>query len=104
MRLSAVDAPTQLIDTGEQILRARPGSLVYTDYLTGKAAWDENAHLKPMREAGVLTMFAVDPGITTFGSLDDAGLATRTYTDGLRAQRAHLRSFRSGIHRTIFGS
>ena len=37
----------------------------------------------------MLTMFAIDPGITTFGSFDDDGLPTRTYIDGLRFDEAH---------------
>jgi 3-keto-5-aminohexanoate cleavage enzyme len=89
MRLAAPDAAQQLIDVGEQVLARHPGTLIYTDYLRGRAAWDENAHLRPMAEAGVLTMFAVDPGITTFGSFDDAGLPTRTYTDGLKFGEVH---------------
>ncbi|MGD9701218.1 MAG: hypothetical protein AB7Q42_12645 [Acidimicrobiia bacterium] len=75
--------------TAEGIQAAHPGALTYTDYLTGKTAAAENAHLRPMAEAGVLTMFAIDPGITTFGSFDDEGVPTRTYTDGLRFQEAH---------------
>ena len=84
MRLAEDAAIEQLVETGRGIQAAHPGTLVYTDYLTGKRAWEENAHLKPMAEAGVLTMFALDPGITTFGSTDPkTGRPTRTYTDGL---------------------
>jgi hypothetical protein len=89
MRLESTDAAQQLIDVGEQVLARYPGALIYTDYLRGRATWDENAHLRPMAEAGVLTMFAVDPGITTFGSFDDDGLPTRTYTDGLKFDEVH---------------
>jgi uncharacterized protein (DUF849 family) len=89
MRLEPRDATAQLTEVGRRVLAARPGTLVYTDYLTGKKASDENAHLRPMAEAGVLTMFAIDPGITTFGSFDHDGLPTRTYTDGLRFSEAH---------------
>lgn len=89
MRLEAAAAAQQLIDVGEKILAAHPDALIYTDYLSGRAAWDENAHLRPMAEAGVLTMFAIDPGITTFGSFDESGLPTRTYTDGLKFSEAH---------------
>lgn len=42
-----------------------------------------------MAEAGALTMFAIDPGITTFPSVDDQGVPNRTYTDGLRFSEAH---------------
>lgn len=89
MRLDATDASQQVIEVGEQILAAHPAALIYTDYLTGRAAAEENAHLRPMAEAGVLRMFAIDPGITTFGSFDEAGLPTRTYTDGLKFREAH---------------
>lgn len=89
MRLDEASAIGALLDTGAGIQADHPGALTYTDYLTGKRAWDENAHLKPMAEAGVLTMFAIDPGITTFASFDDDGIPTRTYLDGLRFDEAH---------------
>jgi 3-keto-5-aminohexanoate cleavage enzyme len=89
MRLDEQAATTALLRTAEGILAAHPETLVYTDYLTGKRAWEENAHLRPGAEAGLLTMFAIDPGITTFGSFEDNGLPTRTYTDGLRFDEAH---------------
>jgi 3-keto-5-aminohexanoate cleavage enzyme len=89
MRLDPPEAAQQLVEVGEQILAAYPTPLIYTDYLTGRAAWEENAHLRPMAEAGVLTMFAIDPGITTFASFDTDGLPTRTYTDGLKFSEAH---------------
>src|ERR1700712_3754196 len=73
MRLEPLEATQQLVDVGEAVLAEFPGALVYTDYLTGRAAWDENAHLRPMNEAGVLTMFAIDPGITSFPSDDAQG-------------------------------
>jgi hypothetical protein len=89
MRLDEAAAIEQLVETGSRIVNSRPGILVYTDYLTGKKAWEENAHLGPLAEAGALTMFAIDPGITTFPSFDAEGLPTRTYTDGLRFSEAH---------------
>jgi 3-keto-5-aminohexanoate cleavage enzyme len=89
MRLEESVAIDQLVETGLQILAADPGTLVYTDYLTGKKAWEENAHLRPMAEVGALTMFAIDPGVTTFAILDADGIPTRTYTDGLRFSEAH---------------
>jgi hypothetical protein len=89
MRLTPEASAAQCIAVGRQVLAARPGTLVYTDYLTGKAAWEENAHLRPMAEAGVLTMFAIDPGITAFPSDDRNGLPVRTYTDGLTFAEAH---------------
>jgi uncharacterized protein (DUF849 family) len=89
MRLESEDAADQLVDVGRQVLESHPSALIYTDYLTGRTAAEENAHLKPMAEAGVLTMFAIDPGITTFGSFDDDGLPLRTYTDGLRFSECH---------------
>jgi uncharacterized protein (DUF849 family) len=89
MRLDEVAATEQIRAVGSGIQAAFPGTLVYTDYLTGKRAWEENAHLRPLAEAGLLTMFAIDPGITTFGSFDGDGVPTRTYLDGLRFDEAH---------------
>ena len=89
MRLDEDAATQQIRAVGAGIQAAHPGTLVYTDYLAGKRAWEENAHLRPMADAGLLTMFAIDPGITTFGSFDSEGLPTRTYLDGLRFDEAH---------------
>jgi len=89
MRLSESDAINQLVETTRRIQELHPGVLTYTDYLAGKRAVEEHAHLGPTAEAGVLTMFAIDPGITSFPSDDDDGLPTRTYTDGLRFDEAH---------------
>ena len=88
MRLSEEEGIAALVETGERIRAEYPETLTYTDYLSGKRAWEENAHLKVMREAGVLSMFAIDPGITTFASFDADGIPTRTYLDGLRFDEA----------------
>ncbi|MCW2497521.1 3-keto-5-aminohexanoate cleavage protein, partial [Jatrophihabitans sp.] len=89
MRLDDEAATRQLVDIGIGIHESAPATLLYTDYLGGKTAERENAHLRPMAEAGVLSMFAIDPGITTFGSFADDGLPTRTYLDGLRFDECH---------------
>lgn len=89
MRLGEPEAINQLVDTAAGIQAAHPSTLVYTDYLSGKRASEENAHLRPMAERGLLTMFAIDPGLTTFGSFDREGVPTRTYVDGLHFDEAH---------------
>ncbi len=89
MRLDEASAIRQILDTSAGIQAAHPSTLVYTDYLTGKRAWEENAHLRPMAEAGLLRMFAIDPGLTTFASFDEHGVPTRTYSDGLHFGEAH---------------
>lgn len=91
MRLDDEASTRQLIEIGRQIQAARPGSLVYTDYLTGqdKPVWEENAYLHGMADAGVLTMFAADPGLTAFPGVARNGLPTHTYVDGLRYGDAH---------------
>lgn len=89
MRLDEAAAVSALLRTAEGIRSAHPEALVYTDYLTGKRAWEENAHLRPGAESGLLSMFAIDPGVTTFGSFAADGLPTRTYLDGLRFDECH---------------
>ena len=88
MRLSSEDGVAALVETARRIEEQAPGTLMYTDYLSGKRAWEENAHLPVMAEAGLLTMFAIDPGVTTFASFDEQGAPTRTYLDGLRFDEA----------------
>lgn len=89
MRLAAPDAIDALADTARRIQRAHPGTLVYSDYLKGHSSEEENAHLDPMAREGILTMFAIDPGITSFASVGNDGLPTRTYTDGLQFLECH---------------
>jgi len=91
MRLDDTAAVQQLVEIGRQILAAHPRTLIYTDYLTGqdKPVWEENAHLQGMADAGVLTMFAIDPGLTAFPAVARNGLPTHTYIDGLRYSEAH---------------
>lgn len=90
MRLDPPAAIDELIETSRLILAERPGTLIYTDYLTGRdtSAEQEYAFLEPMANAGVLTMFAIDPGLTTFASIDRDGRPTRTYVDGLHFHEA----------------
>jgi 3-keto-5-aminohexanoate cleavage enzyme len=89
IRLAEADAIHQLVETTRRVQELHPGVLTYTDYLAGTRAFEEHAHLWPTAEAGVLTMFAIDPGITSFPSDGEDGLPTRTYTDGLRFDEAH---------------
>lgn len=89
MRLDEPDAVEQLLATAAGIQAAHPSTLGYTDYLTGRRAREENAHLRPLAERGLLTMFAIDPGLTTFGSFDRTGVPSRTYVDGLHFDDAH---------------
>jgi 3-keto-5-aminohexanoate cleavage enzyme len=88
-RLDPTASAQQMINVSEAVLSSYPSALIYTDYLPGRTAIDEYAHLQPIVEAGVLRMFAVDPGITTFGSVDAEGLPIRTYTDGLKFSEVH---------------
>lgn len=89
MRLDEPEAVAQLTETAQRILEAHPGALIYTDYLRGRTATEENAHLDALARVGALTMFAIDPGITSFASDGADGLPTRTYTDGLRFSECH---------------
>jgi 3-keto-5-aminohexanoate cleavage enzyme len=52
------------------------------DYLRGDSMAEKNAHLRPMADAGVLRMVALDPGLTQFGHLDDDGLPSRHIQGG----------------------
>ncbi len=89
MRLDESDAVGHLTEMAQRIQEAHPGTLVYSDYLRGRTAVEENAHLDPMARKGVLTMFAIDPGITSFAGFDTDGLPVHTYTDGLRFSECH---------------
>jgi 3-keto-5-aminohexanoate cleavage enzyme len=89
LRLSETDAVDQLIATGLGIQALHPSALVYADYLRGRRAWEENAHLGPMAAAGALTMFAIDPGVTSFANIDSDGVPNATYIDGLQFDDAH---------------
>ena len=91
MRLGDAESIAEMIEVSRRIQATRPRALVYPDYLTGKdrSVWEENGHLKPLAEAGALTMFAFDPGITAFATRGQEGHLTRTYLGGLRYSAAH---------------
>jgi 3-keto-5-aminohexanoate cleavage enzyme len=88
-RLERQDAVQQFIDVEMEILAEHPSALLYADYLRGRAIWEKNAHLQPMADAGVLRMVAIDPGLTTFGRLDDQGLPTVSFNAGAKHSEAH---------------
>jgi 3-keto-5-aminohexanoate cleavage enzyme len=88
-RLTETDAVDELIAIGLGIQERHPSALVYTDYMPGRRAWEENAHLGPMAAAGALTMFSIDPGVTSFANLDGDGVPNGTYIDGLQFDDAH---------------
>jgi 3-keto-5-aminohexanoate cleavage enzyme len=88
-RLAETEAVDQMIATGLGIQALHPSALVYTDYLRGRRAWEENAHLSPMAAANALTMFAIDPGVTSFANIDGDGIPNGTYIDGLHFDDAH---------------
>jgi len=73
-RLSTEAAADQIVGVERRIKSHYPHALLYVDYLDGETTAQRTAYLEPLREAGLLSMYAFDPGFTTFDILDDEGL------------------------------
>ncbi|WP_075790703.1 3-keto-5-aminohexanoate cleavage protein [Massilia putida] len=95
-RLERSAATGQIIDIGKAILADFPHALYYPDYIAGRdedralgRRYQPDALLRPMHDAGALRMFALDPGFTLFGQLDDKGLPSNSVTGGQTYAEAH---------------
>jgi 3-keto-5-aminohexanoate cleavage enzyme len=86
---TVADSIAQLADIWGRVAKAYPQALHYTGYLKGTTAVEENEHLRPLAEAGLLNMFPIDPGITTKPVYNVDGLPTLTSSDGLRFDESH---------------
>ena len=80
--LDRADAIAQCIAINRGILDAYPDTLIYPGFMSGKTLAEQMEHLEPMHEAGVLTMFAFDPGLSLHGRLDADGLMTKSTRNG----------------------
>ncbi|WP_181779577.1 3-keto-5-aminohexanoate cleavage protein [Pseudonocardia pini] len=86
--LSLDEAIAQCVGINEGILAVHPEALTYPGYMAGHGTAEQMRHLRPMAEAGVLRMFAFDPGLHTSGRLDDGGVMTRSLTGGTTFEEA----------------
>ncbi len=86
--LNRADSIAQCIAINKGILAAHPDTLIYPGFMTGKTLEEQMEHLEPMYEAGVLTMFAFDPGLSLHGRLDSAGLMTKSTSNGATFEQA----------------
>lgn len=89
MSASQNEGIRQMVGIQSGILEAFPGALMYSDYLKGTGIWEKNAHLRPLRDAGVLRMVPLDPSIVQIGKLDKAGLPSDSHIAGLTYADAH---------------
>lgn len=86
-QLSTESASAQIVDVERRIRARFPRALLYADYLRGDNTAERTAYLAPLAEAGLLSMYAFDPGFTMFDKLDADGLPSQymvqgfTYTD-----------------------
>jgi 3-keto-5-aminohexanoate cleavage enzyme len=79
----------QCVAVQRGVLQANPGALIYPGYLGKGPAEDQMlGHLHALRAAGVLTMFAFDPGLATHGRPDADGILTSSITGGTTFEEA----------------
>jgi 3-keto-5-aminohexanoate cleavage enzyme len=81
-RLNRDDAVKQVLDIEGAILEEYPSALVYMDYLRGTTIEEKYAYLEPLYAAGLLRMFALDPGHTLFDIPDENGLPSQSVEAG----------------------
>ncbi len=86
--LSRADSIAQCIAVNKAVLEAHPGTLMYPGFMPGSHFEERMEHLEPMFEAGALTMFAFDPGLSIHGRLDESGLMTRSVSNGATFEQA----------------
>ncbi|MDX9698727.1 MAG: 3-keto-5-aminohexanoate cleavage protein [Rhodocyclaceae bacterium] len=86
--LSRADSIAQCIAINKGILQDHPRTLIYPGFLPGSHFEERMGHLEPMFEAGVLTMFAFDPGLSIHGRLDEQGLMTKSVSNGATFEEA----------------
>lgn len=97
-QLPADEAIQQIITVQKAILDEYPSTVIYTDYLRADSVEKKMAHLMPMREAGVLRMFAFDPGLTVFARTDAHGLPSSSISGGTTYSEAdYLVGFANNI-------
>ena len=86
--LNKEDSITQCIEVQRAILKEHPDALVYPGYLSGKTHEETMEHLEPIYEAGVMSMFAFDPGHATHARPDENGEPTRSHLGGTSFDQA----------------
>lgn len=86
--LSRADAIAQCIAVNRGVLDTHPGTLMYPGFLSGSHFEERMEHLEPMFEAGVLTMYAFDPGLSIHGRPDEHGLMTKSVSNGATFEQA----------------
>jgi 3-keto-5-aminohexanoate cleavage enzyme len=81
--LTNAEAVEQCITVQKGILADYPSTLIYPGYLKGDCAEDQMLpHVRALRDAGALTMFAFDPGLASHGRPDADGLPATSVTGG----------------------
>lgn len=80
--LDKADSIAQCIDVQRGILDRHPGLLVYPGYMPGDTHDETMEHLEPLYQAGVMTMFAFDPGHATHARPDKDGEPTQSKLGG----------------------
>ncbi|WP_157892111.1 MULTISPECIES: 3-keto-5-aminohexanoate cleavage protein [Frankia] len=89
-RLTRDEAVAQVLRIQREVLATFPHACLYNDYLRGEQVMAEkNAHLPALAHAGLLTMAALDPGLTQFAVLDEDGLPSRHRQGGADYAAAH---------------
>jgi 3-keto-5-aminohexanoate cleavage enzyme len=79
----------QCVAVQRSILKTNPGALIYPGYLSDGSAEDKMlGHLHALRAAGVLSMFAFDPGLATHGRPDADGILTGSVVGGTTFEEA----------------
>lgn len=73
MRMDAGAATNEMVTLGRAVKAARPGAVLYPDFLSGSSIDEFIGHVEPMAQAGAIDILPVDPGASYSGQFDDAG-------------------------------
>lgn len=78
--LGVAETADEMIRFGRGVLAAYPDALFYGDYVQAATFDEKMGHLPALERSNALRMIAVDPGVASFGGLDDKGLPCTLFT------------------------
>lgn len=78
--LDVAGTADEMMRFGQGVLATYPDALFYGDYVNASAFDEKMGHLPVLEQSNTLRMIAVDPGVASFGGLDDDGLPFTLFT------------------------
>lgn len=88
-RLGIEETANEMIQFGWGVLQKYPDALFYGDYVQASTFDEKMGHLPALQRTGTIRMIAVDPGVASFGGIDDDGLPFTQFTPATTYEEAN---------------